>query len=66
MDRLNGKGTEDEPYRAVTALLEAEAGKLEMQFGEKSLAEDLSVTGCRPWAQTAAGPAELWPVGPSR
>lgn len=65
LDRLNGKGTEDE-LKAVRALLETEAGKLEIPCWEKSPAEELAVSRCLPWAQTTAGPAALWPVGPSR
>jgi hypothetical protein len=51
LDRPIGKGTEDE-LRSVRALLETEAGKLEIQSWENSLAEDLAVSGCLPWTQT--------------
>lgn len=44
LDRLNGKGTEDE-LRSVRALLETEAGKLEIPSWEKSPAEELAVSG---------------------
>lgn len=51
LDRPNGKGTEDE-LRLVRALLETEAGKLEIQSWENSLAEELPVSGCLLRTQT--------------